>query len=469
MIGAHVPEAIILTRSERHALPPVGRLEAVARHLAAGGEHRSLIRFIEGWSRISRPTALARRLQVDAFLHLRLTDRAWVRLRQLTEDDPDDAQAWILTARMFQLRGWPQRARTALEHARALDPEEPSALALQQQLITSPTRSLPELEAVAEEPAALIRYAERAIATGALLNAHRALERCLRLEPEQERAAELLWGLEGDFQLPDESLSAAARRLGPSLAALAEPTDDIEHTESLGRRDTPLGEEVGGSSEAFPALFRAVTGEQLPAEPTEPSAEPEVTRSAALQTLRRAPSAGPTPLEPTDLPTDPAAIPGGDTEILHVLHRSEGSPRKTEGSIHQGEVEMPGAGFDLAAFRREMGMSDAEDLLDDLSPDLEEEDDELIILTGRDGRRAPASAPRLPADAQAEAQAEAEEARLGSPIPAPSPITPIPPDPTPARHPRTPSTSWWLISVGIVLWLAAAFLLATVLIRLAAS
>ncbi len=460
----------ILTQTARDVLPPDRRLDSVVDHLERQADVRALIGFVELWAAVAQPTAHARRAQARALLSLGLTDRAWIRLRELTDRDPADADAWLITAEMFLARRWPTRARTALEHASKVAPEDARLVTALARCQDTPELPDPELDDRAlDDVEVLLERAEAHAATGAMLNAAVALERVRKLEPENPRAADMLWGLAGQYELPDETLVDAVERLGPGLGELADQTEDVEHTESLWRADQALAD----GDAAFPSLFRH--RDQAPLEPEEHTAE--VTRSVALTDL--APPAAEDPRDSDEPTTDPSGGPlpdagRGDTEILHVIHRDgRRALRPSDGPIHSSGIEIPSDDFDLDAWRREMGMEPPDADVGDLGPALEDEDDDLIVLTRGEARSARPDPVPIPEELDPETTATLARDTLPAAPPRPpdppGPAHAAPPARAPGSAPPQPGASWWLFSIGLVFWLAAAVLLVAVIVRLATT
>jgi tetratricopeptide (TPR) repeat protein len=323
----------------------------VVLRLAARGDLRTLIRFVECWREQADPTDAAILAQARAFQSLNLLDRALARLNDLSTDGAESADALTLRAQLLVVRGM-STARDAVEKALQSRPGEPQLLELLDDL-DRPNTLIDE--AVEREPDAhpdvLLRLSERHLLEGSLLKARRILERLKRLHPDNQRVLDLLWVLEGDFSI-EGSLSELAERYRPTLADLPELSDESEHTESVARADLILADEP--ESHAFPSLFRGVGM-------TEPyDAVPEVTQAQTMADLQL-------------LHIQDDEVTGeADTQILRVVDN------KRLGSTDQIHAEVPPvrADFDLEDFRRQMGMvQNASDFTH-----VESEDDELIVF-----------------------------------------------------------------------------------------
>lgn len=335
-----------------------------------------MITFVENWDQAGTPTHRARVAEVRAFLALCLTDRAWVRLRELEEAGEVDNTWRSLMAQMFILRGWPQRAQQPLQEALADDPEDEALLALQVQAGRPPAR--PEA-AHADTPdfRKALTVAETFMAQNSLLRARTVLERLRRDFPDQPRVKDLLWALEGEFLGPKTDMATLATRFTPDLSSLAEDAGDS--TESFDRTDhglipTEIDEQVSAAPGSFPSLFRSVEAED------EGFEHDEKTQSSSL---------APMELGLDDEVSAPGSDLRGDTEILTVLHTEGQSSLARPDRIHKdSDLDFDGGGFDLEAFRREMGMKPPSSDLGGpaLSGGLEAEDDDLIVLTRQEPR-----------------------------------------------------------------------------------
>ena len=101
--------------SSSAAGPPAVRFSQILRRLEQSGDSRGIIRLVERWLEHGGVTQAARMAEARAFMDLCLMDRAWVRLGEVSEADPDSIDAQLLTVRLYIERGWPGRARKMLE------------------------------------------------------------------------------------------------------------------------------------------------------------------------------------------------------------------------------------------------------------------------------------------------------------------------------------------------------------------
>lgn len=391
-------------------------MESTALHLESRGDLRTLICFVERWSEYGEPSPAARLAQARALVSLGLMDRAWARLQGLVDTPDATVAAAAVAATMLLERGWTKQARRALVRVMGAHPDDPTLQALWAR--ASEPYPHPDLDAAELETAsasARLVAAEHHIASGAFVRARALLERVRREDPDGARAEDLLWALDGDFAI-EGSLAELTDRHGPDLTDLTDFADESEHTATLRPSGSAEREGPSEGSSSFPVLFRHL----------EPRTEmhkglrdePEVTQLsslAAIDELRRAAM--------TDIP----ATTGDDTQILRVVHRAGSSTASEEGSGETGS-------FDLAAFRREMGMHFAPS--SDLAGPPEIEDDDLIVLTRREETQevtettsASVSLDLKPEEAALPPKNKAvidEDARWAQPAPEPAPEAPSP-------------------------------------------
>ena len=363
----------ILSSDPKPLLPPETRLESTCVALEDRKESRNLVRFVERWAELGRPSPRARLAQARAFYDLRLLDRATIRLRELTEHDDYAPDALKLLGQCFLMRGWPVKARQPLEQARKLAPDDIELEALLQSTEAAPSEPTDGSEE-SSDAEILRETAEYYLATGSFLKAQTLLERSRRIRPNNKRAADLLWGLAGDYS-SKESLPELCMRWGPDIH-LDELSDEAENTESITLSNVAgldLEPPDASDSQAFPALFRNLDA-------PDPGAfdASEVTQASSIASIRQlqegiagASSEGPTTVENAD-----------DTQIAHVI-RNHG--------------DLPGPAEDTTG--RVPGMPFSQ-LQSDFDPGLEEEDDDLIILTGKEdsGAHSAAAPGGLPLD-----------------------------------------------------------------------
>ncbi len=457
-------------------VPAPERLLAVVRRLDRAGDGVAVVRLMERWTEQGRPPREARLAHVRALMALCLMDRAWVRLRELTSDDPQDAEALRLTAEMFVQRGWPARAQRVVERLQELCPGAPWLTALRAAAEAPP----PDPGAVSRDadegadPAAALRAARHLLAAGKVIRARGVLERLRREGAGGAEVAALLWAVRGDLG-GGGSLHDLLVELGAEPGGGAEPTVSGARAADADPDTAEVSKVLSGGrgQGAFPSLFR-LGGEGPAAGPD----EDDVTMSARMASgdeLARPPEPDP---DAADGDLYPLPDRGGDTQILQVISRGDGGVTlaPVEGPLHarKGPQDSLQRTLDLRAWQQEMGVGAPEEDAD------EDAEADLVVM-----RAAPASAPRASAARDADegsavrvdagvARAEAEKRpRINViervPVPPPMPEvpgededtpeigpSPVPPDDEPLPRRRS--------GLGLGLGLAAAAGLALLLI-----
>ncbi|MEZ4241895.1 MAG: hypothetical protein R3F59_38250, partial [Myxococcota bacterium] len=367
-------------------LPSSARLEAVALHLAGQGDHRSLITLVETWAEQAQPTVAVRLAEARSFVSLRMVDRAWVRLKDLVECPEPHVEALQIAAQMFLLRGWQNQARKVVQMGLERAPEDPLLEALKLQAEEPP----PPIDDVIDEnalSAELVRVAEQYMARGAFVRARTLLERVRRREPGHARMGELLWAIRGEFTTT-ESLGSMCERWAPAAPSEAGTEVGEGETVRLDGRDARDGlDGLDGFDEpehtvtarvddlrpaaddrSFPQLFRHLD-EGREGETTEETTHAPTREVTAVRALADA----------NELDVDASSFPertdhGEDTQIARVMRK--GGILQPIDSMHTGSHSVD-TSFDLARFRREMGVDRSSDLL---GP--EDEDDSVVFRTG---------------------------------------------------------------------------------------
>ena len=370
--------------------------DAVAR-LEASSDLRMLIRLVEKWAENGHPSARIRLAQARAFLHLRLMDRAWVRLKEVADSLGEDPEVRALIAEMFIERGWPVRARKAVGTALTKDPANPRLHELLRRSHMPPVQppaNAREIERTGSPPE-LLRLAERFLCAGSFLRARSILEKLRRQRgPWSGRVEDLLWGLEGDFTGGVDDPVAVAKAL-LSTQPLAEVGEMTDHSEVTAHGDASVQdhEEI-----AFPSLFRRVEEDRTDAS----DFTGEVTRISRMAAPSEAQAE--LPGEGTDSGAWSEDVPM-DTQIQVVVNKDAGGPLHVKKDAdddydlkkslnlreYQNTMGMGDMGADLAAPDLPTADSDLADFLEDDSEFLEEEDDDLIVMT----RREPVSSSEL--------------------------------------------------------------------------
>ena len=382
------------------------RLRRVLDYLVEEGDARSIVRLVERWAEQRTLPMEALRAQARALISLRLMDRAWVRLQEARELTPADTETQMLTATMFVERGWPARARRILERIEVPDVALPELDTLREAAARSPMQppaNAQEIERTGDADAVL-DLAERYMAAGSFVRAQGLLERLHRQGLGGRRVADLLWAIAGEYSSGKLPLEALLDELSPE-ARLSE-WEGIELTESLQAREETAHDPAAAEREllaasddresgrpAFPDLFRR--GESTVDETTMLD-EDEVTVASSMATLDQMVDV------PSDQHTDPGVSEtgeGGDTRIMEVIG-GEVQDLDPAQPIHRSPGPMASAGaelgstLDLRSYRDSMGV---EGLSLDAETFLEEEDQDLIVMTRREGRdRSAATAPTRP-------------------------------------------------------------------------
>jgi len=399
------------SRAER--LPDDRALERLVARLAASNNSVGVIRLVERWAKHRTPTRDAFIAESKAFIDLRLMDRAWVRLRELTDQNGGDLEAVALTAEMFIARGWPARAQRLLERLQALGLESDRLAAIEAGA-SAPAARPPSNARELERSGALpqqIALAEAFLASGSVLRARGLLDRLSRTHPGQTRVLQLLWGLRGEFTAGQQSLSALITELQTGLSSdgggwsAAEPTATFDHGDnetaevSKVMRSAPAG--PAGLGAAFSSLFRMESDEY-----PEDDEDDDVTVAAVMASTE----------ELLDPPTadhsDPDGVidsSAGDTQIMQVI--GQGDNRRltpVTGPVHERRGGGSGP-VDLRRWRADHGIVPSTSLLDSPTIDglghldedgfLEEEDEDLVVMTNREAPAAedrPAAPRRSP-------------------------------------------------------------------------
>lgn len=353
----------ILTPDDRDALPPAYRLDAAVHNLQDKGNHRALIGLVEAWWAVDEPSPAARLAQARAFVRLGLVDRAWARIQGLVDAEGATAEAHALTAELFLTRQWPKRARDVLNRGLASHPDDHRLKALWDRM--AEPRTTPDLEAVEDENAdvpSLIAASHHLIASGAHTRARALLERAHRIDAENTLVADMLWALEGDFEI-EGTLSELARRFGPDLSELADLDDEPEHTESTEIGSLGDDRDKQGS---FPSLFRDLEPrtEMLGGHHFDEQSD-EITKVTSMMDIGG-----------MDTLTD-QTFTGEHTEIQRVITRKTlteaGVDKGKKGGAAVEDVESETA-FDLAGLQSDL-----------TAPEFE--DDDVVVMTRKEEER----------------------------------------------------------------------------------
>ena len=182
-------------------------LTRLVRRLSRGGHSVEVIRLVERWSEEADLPRDGRLAAARAFIDLKLMDRAWVHLRELTEQDAADLEAQVLTAEMFIARGWGDRAKRPIERIAAIEPEHPRLESLRDAVGTpAPEAPADVRERIrrgdAEE---LLELAEIYLRAGSILRAQGILERLKRGAGKDNLGWPTPLGVRGDLTLASTS------------------------------------------------------------------------------------------------------------------------------------------------------------------------------------------------------------------------------------------------------------------------
>ncbi|MFT5586381.1 MAG: putative Zn-dependent protease [Cognaticolwellia sp.] len=356
-------------------------LDGAVAHLQDKGDVQGVIRVVERWARSGEPSDEAVLNQASAFLSLNLMDRAWVRLKEVSQRSPESRRAQLLTAQMFIERGWPLRARKLLEKLGEQDARSEALMVLARQPGLQPPKDARRIEAEGS-PAQKLAMAERLMAAGTFLRAKPVLERLHRAGGEPAaRAEDLLWGLAGGFVNEAGDPLDLLRTRAPELFSIDEANTlsaTLDEEDGYGGEVTSAGlateEDAGGSDEGFPALFR-----RADAGPLSPISD-EVTAVSKL--------ASPGELARRDPTEDTDHGPGGplisgDTQIMMVI-RKDGQADSGEHHVLKEEDDSLRETLNLRDYLSHMGVDPALSDLGKSDLDLDDDDEDLIVVTKRD-------------------------------------------------------------------------------------
>ena len=409
-------------------------VERVALRLAASGARAQLVQLVERWVQVGAPPRMVLLAEVRALLGLCLMDRAWVRLRELTDHDPDDVEALSLTGEMFLQRGWPQRARKPLSHAIELSPARDDLRAMLRRAHAEPVgppANARELERTAP-PAQLLELAEAFMRAGSHLRAKGLLERVRRVEgPWQARADELLWGLRGDLA-GDEALVTLARRFAPELEE--ETNDPVSFTDSLTGEVTAISQFDGPEEgPGFPSLFRGGGFQEVGFDD-----DGDVTAVSRMESLP--------PPDPDATEADDAVDEADDTQIMLVIKQDEPPPPPPPSTRNLADLapeELGRIELEESELEPDVGGLHLSDMVADDEDFLEDEDEDVIIMTRKEEEPAPERILH-------EGPVEVVESEPASQAPAPAAPAPDTPEPAPASSSAGGWLAWAAVGLGLL-------------------
>ena len=284
--------------SVERRIPPWGRLEEVALHLVETKQYQDAIVFVEAWSRQGAPTVPARLALCEAFMGLRLLDRAWTRLEDLVEHGQGPIGSIRLATRLFILRGWSKEAHHMASVGLERIPDDEMLTHLRTASMRPVLR--PEDQPEPKTLAETIRLAEAFMARGSFVKAQGLLERVRRrVQPKRVgRIEELLWAMAGDFST-NRSLQDLCENLGPE--------EEPVHTERLSADEVAVADPA--LLDGFRQLFRDLGDGDEASDVDEPTS---ISRMAHTNDMR-----GTFESDPDDK-TDGSE----STEILRVVRRT---------------------------------------------------------------------------------------------------------------------------------------------------
>ncbi len=246
-------------------------LERVTLHQATRGFHRLVVLFVERWAVDRQPTFAARLALAEAYVHLRLLDRAFTRVEALLGHPEATPVVWRLGVRILRMRGWLDEATSFARRAERAFPDDASMAELVDSA-SEPFTSAPPAQG--DAAASAIAEAEAAMLLGQFVRAQVALQRVRRqLTRPHGRVDELLWAIRGDF-----TMDAGIEQLVPLLLPSPDSSDTL----------VPIDDEaLGGpaSAEAFRQLFRKL---DVGLDEMDPDSEEATHISEMAEIVRRA-------------------------------------------------------------------------------------------------------------------------------------------------------------------------------------
>ncbi len=372
------------------------------RALERKGQFRALISFVEAWQKRSDPTREALLAQIRAFLSFRATDRAWARLRPLL-DDADRPEVFRLAGAILMEQGRYGAAIKLLRRGLERFPDDPE---LQRELRRSelPSTQIDRTDPLQDNLDGLIRLAEHHLGMGQHVKARALLEKILAKRPDHPRASDLLWVLEGDYDLHGLRLHDLTRVHAPHTPLPTVERDLAEERTEAASMEIP---DTPRSSGGFPELFKNLE----PQTELQPWSEPEPTRQAHHQ----------------ELPRWSLHTAQQDTQIERVIHRGN-EAQSPLASFDEPTTEVGGEAEDedvIVRRRREILPS----------PERTETYRPLVVDPARE--RLPPGVPR--------SDEAADFVRLPPPEPAEVPLeeqptVPAPPPPPPPRPALDPAS-----------------------------
>ena len=372
------------------------RRERAALALAAKQDSPGVLRLIAAWSAVGTPTVPAKVAEGEAFLNLRMVDKALSCAREAVGSAPSDRSAMRLLARVYIDRGWPSRARSVLDGLRSAGEDVEVLRARASAEPPSPEATARDVEGSGNS-AAILQLAEQFMASGSLTRASLLLDRLGAANSQDLRVRDLRWALAGNYTSL-EPVDLLVKRALPAILELTSVSEDADHTEALSDLAAKLLLDPDTGAAPFPTLFKSAPLPPAASQPVSPATEEEErTATSAL------PEASTPPIQLQNL----TGATSGDTQILMVVGEGE-----VAGPMHRRRGE-PSKTLNLREWQASMGVDPLVSDLDDV------EDSEVMRLNVGDGL---------------------VEAAVSSPVPEPShryeaPIQVIEKHPVPREQP----------------------------------
>lgn|GEM_PF-5727133 len=240
-------------------------LQQASEELVRIGDSRGLVALVEQWCATESVPSDILIYEVRALLDLKLMDRAWARLRDLSERTPDDCEILCLTSEMFIERGWPARAEKILKPLVSVggypDVVDDLFLRSQASAIAPPANSR-DIERGGTDKERM-ELAECLLATGAHLRARSVLERIRQGGGDLvSRAEDLIWGLDSGFDNENKSLLEMASEITGTVPLADSSVINLNDLaiERTSEVTVAVGSEESYDSAdpSFPSLFRTV-------------------------------------------------------------------------------------------------------------------------------------------------------------------------------------------------------------------
>lgn len=313
-----------------------------------------LVSVVEAWRQQGDVTEAAELAQIRALLTFRASDRAWARVRPLL-DEAGTPETYVVASRILVDQG---RYPMAINLLRKALERFPGNEELEHQLARTelPNTLVDRTEPMSDDVDGTVQVAEHLLASGNTLRGRALLERVLQASPDHPRATDLLWALDGDYDLIGLRLHDLTRVYAGRMEPL--PTFDEsaaeEQTERAPRDEVELLDSPRPSG-GFPGLFKNLEPQTelhpFEAGPTDATqtaragdpAHPAFSLHGAdqdtqiVRVVRKPPPEGPDGVD-TDIEAQPTNVPPVDLEgesedenvVLHRPRADEFTHERTE-------------------------------------------------------------------------------------------------------------------------------------------